>query len=71
MPEMSFYEPDDISTRIDVTAERYQEPIEEVPVNPTKCPHCGGKGLVKSTQKKTQYRQCTSCGERYKTQKAG
>lgn len=53
------------STRVDV-----MQPVVSIMMDPTRCPECGGKGLVKSTQGNTQYRQCKECGERYKTQKA-
>jgi len=69
MPEMSFYEPDDYSTRIGVAAEQYQEPIEETSVNPTRCPQCGATAKVYSTKGRTQYRKCPKCGEKFKTLK--
>jgi len=37
--------------------------------NPLKCPHCGGRGLVKSTRKGIQHRKCRDCGHNYKTEK--
>ena len=53
-----------LSTRLDV-----MQPTVGIVGDPAACPQCGGKGLVKSTQGKIQYRQCKTCGERYKTEK--
>lgn len=53
-----------LSTRVDV-----MQPSVSIHADPGRCPTCGGKGLVKSTQGPVQYRQCKECGEKYKTQK--
>lgn len=64
MPTLTVQTPGPLSTRVDTI-----QPSVSIHSDPSVCPACGGKGLVKSTQGATQYRQCKECGERYKTQK--
>jgi transcription elongation factor Elf1 len=35
--------------------------------NMTRCPKCGGRRWVVSTQGEVQYRKCSSCGDTSKT----
>ncbi len=64
LPPVSIQHAGPLSTRVDV-----MQPTIGIAIDPSSCPSCGGKGLVKSTQDRTQYRQCKSCGKRFKTQK--
>ena len=64
LPPVDIQQSGPLSTRVDV-----MYPAIGITADPSSCPSCGGKGLVKSTQGRMQYRQCKACGERFKTQK--
>ena len=60
-PQVQTLDPPPLSTRRDAPGGDK--------ANPTVCPECGGKGLVKSTRQAVQYRKCKDCDHKYQTEK--